>query len=70
MNYEEFNQLLDKAELTIKDFSEIVEMKYNSITNWNKSEKIPSWVKSWFKNYIKAKDMDNVLELLKPYLKS
>ena len=69
MNYNEFEILLKKAELTKKEFAKLVDMNYVSITNWNKSQKIPSWVKSWLENYIKAKDMDTIANMIKPYIK-
>ena len=68
MNYEEFEELLKKANLSKKEFSELVEMNYVSITNWNKS-KIPPWVESWLQNYIKAKISDDIIEAVKPFVK-
>ena len=69
MNYEIFEELLKEANLTKKEFAELVDMNYTSITNWNKSEKIPFWVKSWLENYIKAKVSDKVIDAVKPFVK-
>ncbi len=60
MNYETFEELLREANLTKKEFAEAVDMNYTSVTNWNKSEKIPSWVKSWLENYKKAKTYKDI----------
>ena len=51
MNNQAFEELLKSAGLSKKDFSKLVEMNYNSVTNWNKSDKIPQWVGSWLKLY-------------------
>ncbi|MGJ0493296.1 helix-turn-helix domain-containing protein [Aliarcobacter cryaerophilus] len=69
MNYEIFEELLKEANLTKKEFAELVDMNYTSVTNWNKSEKIPSWVKSWLENYKKAKVSDKVIDAVKPFVK-
>ena len=69
MNYREFEELLHKSKLTKKEFSTLVDMNYVSITNWNKSQKIPNWVKSWLDNYIKAKNMDKIVNAVKPYIR-
>jgi DNA-binding transcriptional regulator YiaG len=69
MNYKKFEELLEQAKINKKEFADMVDMNYVSITNWNKSQKIPNWVESWLKNYIKAKDMDKVVEAVKPHIK-
>ena len=69
MNYELFEELLEQAKLSKKEFAKLVDMNYNSITNWNRNENIPSWVKSWLENYIKAKVSDEVIEAVKPFVK-
>lgn len=68
MNYEKFEELLNRAKLTKKEFAELVDMNYVSITNWNKS-KIPFWVESWLQNYIKAKISDDIIEAVKPFVR-
>ena len=67
MNYEKFEELLNRAKLTKKEFAELVDMNYVSITNWNKS-KIPFWVESWLQNYIKAKISDDIIKAVKPFV--
>ncbi|MDN5051367.1 hypothetical protein PJV92_11535 [Aliarcobacter butzleri] len=63
---EKFNNLLKDLELTKKEFSNIIGISYITINNWNI---IPSWVNIWFENYIKAKDMDKVINAIKPHIK-
>ncbi len=56
MDREEFNKLLEKAQLSKKDFCEIIELNYNTVNNWgSKNISVPKWVKSWLENYIKSK---------------
>lgn len=53
MEYNEFEELLKRAELKKAKFAELVSMNPNSVSNWNKSDKVPEWVKSWLELYIK-----------------
>lgn len=42
MPYEEFQRLVGKAGLSIKEFAELLGMRPNSITNYNKIGYVPS----------------------------
>lgn len=69
MNREEFNNLLSSADLTKKDFCNLIELNYNTVNTWGSSGiNIPKWVKSWLENYIKAKDLDKVADAVAPIL--
>ncbi len=71
MDREEFNVLLEKANLSKKEFCQIIDLNYSTVNTWGSSSiNIPKWVKSWLENYIKAKDMDNIVEAVKPYIKT
>ena len=65
MNNELFEELLKNAKLSKKEFANLVEMNYNSVTNWNKSNKIPQWVHSWLDLYIENKECKELKQLLK-----
>ena len=65
MNNKLFEQLLIDAELSKKDFANLVSMNYNSVTNWNKSDKIPQWVASWLKLYTENKDLTQLKQIIK-----
>ena len=67
MDYEKFEELLKKTNLSKKEFSELVGMNYVSITNWNKS-KIPPWVESWLENYISKKKYEHIKNIIKDEL--
>ncbi|QDF28970.1 helix-turn-helix domain-containing protein [Halarcobacter anaerophilus] len=69
MEKEEFNELLKKASLSKKEFASIIGISVGSLNNWGSSQGIPYWVESWLNNYIKAKDMDKVVEAVKPHIK-
>lgn len=69
MDYKEFEKILKKSNLNKKEFSNFTELSYQTIMNWNNTNNVPKWVKSWLENYIKSKDMDKVVEAVKPYVK-
>ena len=65
MDNQTFENLLRQAGLSKKEFAQLVEMNYNSVTNWNKSDKIPQWVESWLKLYSENKDLTQLKQLIK-----
>ena len=69
MELSQFKELLKKADLNKKQFAELLEMQYNTVNAWGSNNNIPTWVKSWLENYIKAKDMDKVISAIKPHIK-
>lgn len=69
MELSDFKELLKKAGLNKKQFSELLEMQYNTVNAWGSNNAIPVWVKSWLENYIKAKEFDNIVSAVKPYIK-
>ncbi|EAI4070125.1 XRE family transcriptional regulator [Campylobacter jejuni] len=69
MDRNEFNSLLKQANLTKKEFSQIIGMQYSSVNNWGSSQDFPRWVKSWLQNYKKAKVLDEISKSIKPFIK-
>ncbi len=69
MNRADFNNLLKVADLSKKEFCSLLSIAYPSVNNWGSSKEVPYWVNSWLKNYIKAKDMDKVVDAVKPHIK-
>lgn len=65
MDNQEFNELLKKAKLTKKAFSELVKMNYASVTNWKQVDNIPLWVESWLTLYIENKECKELKEIIK-----
>jgi hypothetical protein len=63
MDKKEFNNLLEKANLSKKEFSKITGIPYNTIVGWGTSNKpVPSWVKPFIDNYLIAKNIDEFCE--------
>ena len=44
MPYEEFQRLIGKSGLSIKEFAELLDMNPNSITNYKKIGKVPTHI--------------------------
>ena len=68
MTNNQFELELEKSSMNKKTFAELTELPYQTIMNWKRSDNVPVWVKSWLENYIKAKDMDKVIDAVKPYV--
>jgi protoheme ferro-lyase len=67
MTYEEFKNMLKKCDLSIKKFSQMCGLHHNSIsTTWKSKNEVPKWVETWLDNYIKAKTLDNVKDVICP----
>ena len=64
MNKEEFNKLLQMANLTKKEFANISNVSYNTIKMWGIDRSIPNWVKPFIENYIKAKRFETAKKAL------
>jgi DNA-binding transcriptional regulator YiaG len=62
MELSQFKELLKRANLNKKQFAELLEMQYNTVNAWGSNNSIPTWVKSWLENYIKAKTYDDIKE--------
>lgn len=60
MNYSEFEISIQNAKLNKKEFAEKTSIPYQTVMNWSRTNKAPSWVKSWLENYIKSKTYEEV----------
>lgn len=64
-----FKELLKNANINKKKLAELLEVEYNTVNAWGTNNRgYPYWVKSWLENYIKAKDLDNIVDTVKPYI--
>ncbi|WP_104722794.1 hypothetical protein [Helicobacter mesocricetorum] len=68
MSYNEFDETLEKLGLNKKDFANMVKMSYTSVTNWKQNTEVAGWVDSWLENYAKAKALEKITKVLKPYI--
>ncbi len=70
MNKEELSIKLKEINLSKKEFAVLSNISYNTVNNWNDDNRpVPPWVESWLENYIKAKDIDKIVDAVKPYIK-
>jgi len=66
LNNEEFKELVKKANLTKKSFSDLVGTSTQSVNNWsNKDRGVPYWVNSWLNLYIENKDCKELKQIIK-----
>jgi len=65
MDYDSFKGTLKKCGLTIKEFANICGLNPKTISiTWKAKNKVPQWVETWLQNYIKAKTLDNVKDVI------
>lgn len=65
----ELNKLLSDANLSKKEFSNLVELSSVTVNGWGGNNKpIPAWVSSWLENYIKSKKFDLIVSNIKPHI--
>ncbi len=65
MTNDEFKQLLKKAGLTKKKLADIFGISPVTVNGWGHKEKpFPYWLESWLHNYIKAKTLDSVKDVI------
>ena len=67
MNLDEFKQLLKKAGLTKKTFSDEVRISLSTVNSWGSANKppVPFWVEKYLNLYIKNKDCEELKEIIK-----
>ena len=63
MNKERFQELLVKANLSKKELANILGISPQSVSNWS-VKGYPYWLESWLQNYIKAKAIDNLKDVI------
>jgi len=64
-----FKKLLKRANLTKMELATLLEVSYNTINAWGTNGRgYPYWVKSWLENYVKAKELDTIIETLQPHM--
>jgi len=73
-----FNELINKAKITKKEFATLFNISQTTVNGWGSNRnKIPYWVESWLNNYIELQEIkrDNelnisVIEILKNQLEN
>jgi transcriptional regulator with XRE-family HTH domain len=52
VNHEELKRILKENNLKLKDFADLINTSYGTVTKWGKDGRyIPHWVESWLKLY-------------------
>jgi len=64
MNNDEFKILLKKAGLSKKKLAEVANISPNTANMWGSVRPVPSWVEPFIINYIKAKTLDSVKDVI------
>jgi len=72
MEYSEFKEILKRNKLTVKKFSELAEISYNTCNSWSKRGTVSDWVGSWLNLYAKSQgniedDCDEYKQLAKAF---
>lgn len=62
MEVGEFEKLLKQANLTKKEFADVVGMNYNSVVNWGTKNTYAHCVEPFLNCYIKAKKYDELMQ--------
>ena len=66
MKYEKFISTLRKNNLTLKKFSELSGVKYDTCSKWGKNNRpVSDWVESWLNLYIENKKCKELKRLIK-----
>ena len=68
MDKNEFQSLLNKAGINKKRLSELSGIPYATVNAWGSRTPYPPYLKFMLENYIKSLDMDNIVEVVKPYV--
>ena len=62
----EFKELLKKAEMNKKEFSQIATISYGTVNSWGVEGRaeIPEWVRPFLNNFIEVKKLNKIREIL------
>ena len=66
MEYQKFKQILKENKLSLKAFSELAGIKYDTCSKWGKDNRpVSDWVESWLTLYIENKECKKLKQILK-----
>ena len=66
MTRDNFNDLLNQAEISKKEFCQKVGLQYNAVNQWGSNGRgVPVWVESWLKNYIRLQAFEKLRQIIK-----
>ena len=65
MELSQLKEMLKKAGLNKKQFSELISIQYNTVNAWGSNNAVPVWVKSWLTLYIENKECKELKEIIR-----
>jgi len=66
LNRDDFNQKLNEAKLTRKEFAALLGLNYQSVNGWGSNDReFPYWVESWLNLYVENEKYKRLKESLK-----
>lgn len=65
----DFENKLQSLKLSKKEFTQLVGMPYQTLMNWKNKNETPYWVESWLDNYEKARTLQEIIIMLKGFLR-
>lgn len=70
MQLSEFKELLKKASMNKKDFSNIANISYGTVNSWGVEGRaeVPEWVRPFLINYLEVQKLHKIKAILKEEL--
>lgn len=65
MELEEFKVRLEDLNLNLKDFAEIVNIPYSTVTKYGRTTPIPSWINSFLTIYTQNQKLESLKQDIK-----
>jgi len=70
MEYEEFKKILKENNLTVKEFSKLANISYNTCNTWSRdNRKVPNWVNAFLNLYIENQECKKYKESIQTLMK-
>jgi predicted transcriptional regulator len=65
MELEEFKVRLEDLNLNLKDFAEIVNIPYSTVTKYGRSTPVPTWINSFLNIYAQNQKLESLKQDIK-----
>jgi len=70
MTHDKFKAKLQEANLTLKDFANIINTPYSTVAKYGKSNPVPSFVEPFLECYIENQKLDQLKNQIKEFANS
>ena len=66
MKLSEFKELLKKANMNKKEFSNITKISYGTVNSWGLEGRaeVPEWIRPFLDNYMEVKKLQKIRDIL------